>query len=197
MFCNRCGAELGGDYAFCTGCGTPVQESSRQPVSPPDFEPGSGERASAAPTSQPPSSSEPRNKAGRSSHFAGAEPSARPAAATLLVRVAFIGLSVLLVLLASFGIAIGVVEWRGESFRDYIDCTNDALQKSVDASEELRANRPIAPDAPSSGASDAAFDTYQRQFDQYEKEFDRYLDRGDEISQEYDEDVRACAGLLD
>ena len=109
----------------------------------------------------------------------------------------------LLFLMASwggaFGIAVAVVEWRGDGAKasEYVGCTNDALQKNVDQWKEHRAIRPVSPDSPGAGASSAAYDAYRQQWTQYEKDYENWVDRGDEFSAEYDEAVRACGELVD
>ncbi len=115
-----------------------------------------------------------------------------------LTAIAFILYTVAL-LGGAFGISYGVFEWRGnsEEVSEYVNCTNDVLQTHVDEGERFRRERPVVPDSPAAGAPQAAFDAYSQRFIQYEKEFDAHQERGDEISRDYDEGVRACADILD
>ena len=90
----------------------------------------------------------------------------------------------------SFGVAFAVNEWRGS---DYIDCITKAEAKALDAAERHLADRPVAPLIPGSGASAAAFDTYNQQFRQYETQFENWVKRSAEMDKEWVADMRACA----
>ena len=91
----------------------------------------------------------------------------------------------------AFGIALIVVDSRGADSA-YIDCIADAIERNLDRSEEHQGDRPVTPDSPAVGASQAAYDTYAQRFIQYEKEFDAWLERGREINQDYIDQERAC-----
>lgn len=99
----------------------------------------------------------------------------------------------------AFGVSYAVFEWRGngEEVSEYVNCSNDALQTYIDRVEQEVRVRPVVPDWPGAGASEAAFDSYQQRFKQYEKEYEAHLERGDDISRDYDEEVRACADILE
>ncbi len=108
---------------------------------------------------------------------------------------AVILLSVALVIvsgLVAFGVALAVSEWR-ESGSDYIDCITQVEEGSLDASETLRAARPVSPDPPGAGGSQAAFDAYHQQFTQYRAEHDKWIDRSDDIHRGWLDDMRACS----
>jgi len=114
MFCARCGAELDEEYVFCTRCGSPAPVASSSPEPPPRHEPDSPDEG------EPPSAPEPSFSPGlsnTSSEALGAPDDGAPeqrTAPTPRIKLAILcSLLVILMLAASFGISVAVVEWRG------------------------------------------------------------------------------------
>ncbi len=99
-------------------------------------------------------------------------------------------ISLLLIGLISFGIAYGVVEWRGgTSIRG---CEATAYEKYLNEYELWLGQTPDAPYPPSQSASDFQWDTYEGDFRQYRDDFKAHQNEGIQADRDWIADMREC-----
>ena len=102
-------------------------------------------------------------------------------------RWVFIGGGAFIVMAA---LSFSITEWRLQG-TDAV-CTVGAMEDFVSGSEAVLDDRPVYPLAPSSLASDTAWESYARDFDRYERDFRAWQEQGDVIQRDYIAAVRGC-----
>ena len=102
-------------------------------------------------------------------------------------------ISLLIVGLISFGMAYGVVEWRGDTLIG--GCEATAYESYLNEYELWLDRSPDAPVPPSQSASDFQWDKYDDGFRQYRRDFDVHKSNGIQADRDWIADMRECYRL--